>query len=124
MGYESKVYLVDEHHSVQRVDPQQNKRNWSEVIAYVNMCAMGTEFVRLFSTEFTGYFYADDGNTEVLEDKYGDKLTFSYLPPIIEFLENEIKEGNSYRRLPILLNLLKSINPENFEDIKLVHFGY
>ena len=124
MGYESKVYLVDEHHSIRMVDSQKNERHWSEVIACVDMCKMGNEFVRLFNTEFKGYFYADDGNTEVLEDKYGDELKFSYLPPVIEFLENEIKIGNNYRRLPILLNLLKGVNTENFEDIKLVHFGH
>lgn len=116
MGYESRIYVVDCH----------KRTGYAEVIAVMNMCKMGYggTWTDLFKTDFPYEAYHEDGNTKIEEDAYGECVKCSDIVPVIEWLEREIEGGNDYRRLPILLSLLKSFEKDKWAELKVVHYGY
>lgn len=119
MGYESRIYIVDKHPPL-----ASEGKGWGEVIAIFYMCVMGYDFTKLFQKETDCYIYDTDSDTKINEDCYGSPLKEASLLKVKEFLEKEIKRGNDYRRIPILLNTLNAINPERWENVVLLHYGY
>lgn len=114
MGYESRLYIVE----------TRKGSNFAQKIATINMSQMGGNGWRgLFDKPFGHELYADDGNTVLTEDKYGEKLTYAEIDSVIEWLENEGKEMK-YRRITPLLGLLKGFDRSQWSDLKIVHFGY
>jgi hypothetical protein len=114
MSYESKIYIINYH----------EKTDWAELICSVNMSNMGSNngWRELFKNKIPYYFY--DGDSKIETDKYGEPLTYtSNIQNVVDWLEKEIKTNN-YRRLPILLNLLKGFKLENWDDIHIIHYGY
>ena len=121
MGYESKIYIVDRHNSI--ISNQYG--NYCQIIAMVDMCKMHPEFYKLFDKPLNGFFFADDGNTEVVKDMYDADLYYADIDDVISYLTNLIEiDKDQYRRLPILLGTLKGIDKDLFEDIAVVNFGY
>jgi len=118
MGYESKLYIVNKRGSL-----TSETKQWAEVIAVFNMCKFGA-FNEIFKKETDCYFYADDGNTEVIKDKYGSALTEASIEQVIEYLENYRANQPHYRRVDPLLGLLKSFNPSDWQDLVVLHYGY
>lgn len=108
MGYESKIYIV-------------NVCDYAQEIATVDMSKMPLSFHRLFNDEFCGEVW--DGKRYVSEDCYGDRLKCADVQAVIDWLEKEIVTDD-YRRLPVLLGLLKGIRSEQWDDIQVVHYGY
>lgn len=119
MGYESKLYVVDKRGSLKG-----EGKKWGEVIASFNMCKFGA-FNDIFSKETDCYIYADDGNTEITEDKYGDTLTEASIKEVIEYLENYKTTQERYRRVEPLLGLLKGFETSEWGNSLIVlHYGY
>lgn len=115
MGYESRVFIVEEHDTMK----------WSDVIAVVNMCKMGPGFKGIFTQPVTNYFYApNDGNARVKEDAYGEEIKAADIQTVIYFLEKEVKRGEDYRRIKPLLSLLKSFETAKWTNLKVYHYGY
>ena len=115
MGYESRVFIVEEHDTTK----------WSDVIAVVNMCKMGPGFKGIFTQPVSNDFYApNDGNARVKEDAYGEKIKAADVQTVINFLEQEVKRGEDYRRIKPLLSLLKSFEPAKCRNLKVYHYGY
>lgn len=116
MGYESRVYLVEVH--------RRPRYTYAERIAEVRMCKMNDEnWLNLFTKPIDYKLYMDDGNTEFDTDDYGDHLMACPIADVIAYLEEKMKV-DSYRRLPLLYGLLAGINPEKWEHLEVVHFGY
>ena len=127
MGYESKIYIVQEspYHAT-------NELPYGDVIAMFdlrkvgyNIC-YGKTFPSLFDEERTCIFYADDGNTELTEDCYGDEITKADNHEVIRWLKADIKGRgveNAWHRENILLDTLLSLEKNNVE-YSLYHFGY
>jgi len=74
--------------------------------------------------------YADDGDTEITIDKYGEKLKELPLDDVIKALG---KDKERYRRIPPVIEFLRVIKVQKefgvwgYEDdvnIKVLHFGY
>lgn len=122
MGYESKIY-IGEKSSLKDNDGM----TYIQVIAMFNMCKMGN-LIKVFDRKTDCYFYADDGNTKVLEDKYGDALTEAKIEDFIYVLEEAVDSGENYRRIFPLLSTLQTIYEQQkdgrWNNIVLLHYGY
>ena len=118
MGYESKLYVVNKRGSLNGESKQ-----WGEIIAVFNMCKFGA-FNDIFTKETDCFIYADDGNTEITKDKYGDSLKEASIEKVIEYLENYKESQEHYRRVEPLLKLLKGFDLTEWEDLIILHYGY
>lgn len=122
MGYESKIY-IGEKSSIEDNDGM----TYVQVIAMFDMCKMGN-LINVFDRKTDCYFYADDGNTKVLEDKYGDALTEAEIEDFIYVLEEAVDSGENYRRIFPLLSALQTIYEQQkdgkWKNIVLLHYGH
>ena len=129
MGYESKLYIVRK--TSFGIDTLNGGKVWAEVIASFRLakCPPVADFMRKCPNTDC-YIYADDGDTQILEDRYGEPLTESDLESLIEVLEKESEDksfgGVCYRRIMPLLVMLKQFNEDKgrWENLKVLHFGY
>ena len=124
MGYESKLYVVQKRTMV-----NEEGKTYAQVIA---MFDMGKYYslsnVLRNKPETNCYFYADDGNTQITEDRYGKPLTESDIKTVIDILEKDIAKGENYRRILPLLSTLKAFEKQIqeglWDDIVVLHYGY
>lgn len=132
MGYESKLYFCFKYPNG-FVDPD-IKKQFVEKIVEVNMCKIGgvpSCFVKsrtiddktgrdiIQYKETDCFVYADDGDTRILEDCYGDPLYECTIPELYQWLEEQMAEDSEgYRRYDLLLNVIKG-----FCDIKEFTYG-
>ena len=125
MGYESKLYIVNklpEHMAI-----KDNGMQYCELIAMVDLCKYykwsekATNYLRT-----NCYFYAEDGNKQIVEDGYGYPLKEISLDDAIEILDEAFYSGDNYRRLGPALTLLQSLkdNENQWNEIVVLHYGY
>lgn len=119
MGYESKIYIVKKS----RLSPDDDGKRFANVVSMFDACNF-PGLPGVFKLKTDCFIYADDGNTHISKDSYGDELTEAPLSDVIEFLENEIANGNTYRRINPLLQLLKGFDMEQWENLVCLHYGY
>ena len=130
MGYESKVYICN------RI--RNNTYIYNEVIAAVDMCKMGYDsgWAELFSKKLDGDFLGFDHdnprnqdweNTELL-DAYDEPMMYADIDTVKEWVNNQIENGNDYRRLFVLKAVLDSFDKTRWESDRakliVVHYGY
>lgn len=122
MSVESKIYIVAPSN-------QRNKevgKYWAETLAVFNLGYVDElQDVNKRYKQTSYYIYADDGDTEILEDKYGDELTELTLDQLM--YELTIMDGKVAvsRRAATLLSALLTIR-KNYDDgdILCLHYGY
>ena len=119
MGYESIIYVVKKS----SFSPDESGKRFASVIAMFNACKF-YGLPEVFKMKTDCYIYADDGNTSITKDRYGDELTEAPLADVIKFLENELQCGETYRRIKPLLALLKGFDMEQLENLVCLHYGY
>lgn len=124
MGYESKLYIVEKGHI-----KDDDGRVYAQVVAMFDMCKCYFLSDILTKEPKTDcYFYADDGNTKILEDKYGDALTETSVDTVINILEEAIEIGEEYRRIFPLLSMLKTFKEQEsnheWNNLSVLHYGY
>lgn len=118
MGYESKLYVVDKHDWKKFINEK-----WGEVIAMFDLC--GVPRLNFSSYPATDcYIVADDGNTEIKEDRYGDPLKEVPIQDAIEMIERVIEKEEYYRRYKPCLDLLKGFNINDWENLIVLHYGH
>lgn len=120
--YESRIYIIN------RNEYEHNGRKfiYADEIAVFNMCGMRQGFTDIFTEEKDFNIYADDGNTVIDEDKYGERLRMTDIKNLVEWLRKEIKKDD-YRRLKPLYAFLLKLAAEDWGiDGRLVavHYGY
>lgn len=113
MGYESRIYVVNVNEST----------SYGQVIARFDLSNAGFNFSYLFKKQVDFDFYADDGNTKIKTDNYGEKLKSASIQDVIEWLETKGREIH-YRRIEPLIGLLKGFDLSEWEDLRVVHYGY
>lgn len=124
MGYGMRFYVVRKTN--QRWD-ENRPHKFAEIIAMFDYCKDSdmADWIDRNYQPTTCYIYADDGNTEILEDSYGSPLIEIPIKDMVEYLE---KNDDDYRRVNPLLALLKVFNEDNETkwDNKLVilRYGY
>lgn len=124
MGYETRLYVVEKT-SVRDSDLD---KQWAQVIATFDLGKVRKISDRTTEYPPTGcYIYADDGNTQILEDDVGDPLKEIPLNNMITILEGAIREDDYYRRYAPCLALLKGFNQSDWgqdEGPVVLHFGH
>lgn len=120
MGYESKFYIVEK--SDLHID--ENGKKWAMNIASFDMCKIGASSWLSKYPETEYYIYADDGNTEIVEDCYGDSLREIPINDLIDIIENDPKI-KGYRRAEPFLALLKGFDQSKFNNnLVVLHYGH
>lgn len=125
MGYESKLYIVDK--LPEHVAIKDNGMQYCSLIAMVDLCKYYEWSNKAIKYPKTNcYFYAEDGNKQIVEDGYGESLKEIPLNDAIEILEEKFYSGDSYRRLGPALALLQSLkdNENQWNEIVILHYGY
>ena len=124
MGYESKLYVVEKS----SYDYSGDKgMKYCQVIAMFDLCKFYPLSCTISDYPTTDcYFYADDGNTRVLEDKYGDPLREIPIEDVIDVLEEYLSNNNNYRRIFPTLAALKALNEHKnqWKELVVLHYGY
>lgn len=123
MGYESKLYVVEKSNFM--FDDEGSR--YCQVVAMFDLCKfydLADMFGNCPTTDC--YFYADDGNTRVLEDRYGDPLREATIEDVIDVLEIALDNGNEYRRIYPVLAALKALedHKHNWKELAVLHYGY
>lgn len=121
MSYESRIFVVNRNENT-----NSDGTSWiyAEKIADIKMGAMYQGFISLFDKEIDYELYIDSGEEPTSTDMYGRKMKYTNIKTVIDFLEKLIADGEDYRRLFLLLGLLKGINENQWNEIQIVHYGY
>lgn len=117
--YESRIYIYNRIKHEGRLAPW----IYGEEIARFEMCGMRRGFTDIFTEEKDFNIYADDGNTEITEDEYGAPLRVCSVKKLEAWLAEETKKDD-YRRLKPLLAFLQALNPDEWDELIAVHYGY
>lgn len=125
MGYDSKLFIAEKSswHTP-------GEKDYASFIASYDLAVFPSiaSFMRS-RPKADCYIYMDDGNTRILEDRYGDELTQASIPEVIKVLEETKngKEGN-YRRIDPILSMLKTLQKQQEEgcwrELVVLHFGH
>lgn len=124
MGYESKIYIVEKsNHSWS----ENNGMKYAEVLAMFDMSKfyeLSDWFRNKPATKH--YIYADNDDTQIIEDAYGDTLKEASVKEVINRLERIVESGENYRRIFPLLATLKVFETQDnrWGDIAVLHYGY
>lgn len=130
MGYESKVYICSRTTNEVYI--------YNKVIAAVDMCKMGydTGWRDLFNKKLDGDFFGFDyenprnQNWEDAEllDAYSEPMMYADIDSVKEWVNQQIENGDDYRRLFVLKAVLDSFNKTQWESDRykliVVHYGY
>ena len=123
MGYESKLYVVNKTNISEII----GDKTWffCEKIAEFNLCKVPLISSKMRKYKDTnGYIYADDGNTRIFEDLYGDSLKEIPLSDAIKIIFEAASGNNYYRRYNPCLQLLKGFNLDDWSNLVVLHYGY
>ena len=131
MGYET-VLAVGTIHDGFFATKENESKNWFQVMAMVDLCKAGydSELHKLIPKKSevdpaqAVYLYAPmgDGDTEVTEDRYGDKLHPVPLELVLAALRKD-NERENYRRFTWAIGLLESM-VSTTEDLYVILYGY
>lgn len=120
MGYESRLYIVRKTTSF----GYNTNLRWAQKIAVFDLCKVPAVSDRMRAYKATDAFIcADDGNTEIIEDDYGEALKEIPVADAIVILEDAAARDNYWRYRPCIA-LLKAIQEEKQSDIVVLHYGY
>lgn len=120
MGYESKIYVVRKGHML-----GDNTKRYAQKVAEFKLgkvYGVSDPLRRMPKTDC--YIYADDGNTEIIEDCYGDELTECTPANLIKLIENDIALNGDYWRYSLLLATLREVEKLKDNQICCLHYGY
>lgn len=143
MGYESRVYVVEEYkfdygnsiaydwdkpietESGITYEPYRKSDGtpmvYTETVAMFNLCKCKNLF-EAFKEEADGVIYEPDTGKPILEDKYGRRLTSADIADVVKWIEE--KEDVDWWRISTLLGALKSFMENGGSGLKVYHYGY
>ena len=124
MSYCSKLFVVEKTNVFEDC-----QKRYARVIAMFDMGQiLELSDVLRKQKETDCLIYADDGDTEILEDCYGKPLTESTLAEVIDILQNDVKLTHEYRRV---FPVLSAFGTYYFQEQKglwhnlvVLHYGY
>jgi hypothetical protein len=110
------------------------KEHWFHEMVTIDMCKLGYDgelsdlgsrshaLAKANLAKDFHFFYADDGNTQITEDRYGDPM---WPMPIAEVLAaaKAHPDAKTYRRLRWAIALLESM-AEDGEGLSILFYGY
>jgi hypothetical protein len=121
MGYESRVIVVN----VNRHLLKNGMEKWvyAERIADIKMSKMDSDFPKLFTKDIDYKIFKPHTEEETDTDCYGAHIKSADIQTVVGWLEENMKHDD-YRRLAPLYGLLKGFNPEQWECLEVLHYGY
>ena len=127
MGYESRVYIVNEWSNYNYYVDEETEKPLGEIIAKFDLCCVEDGFLDVFKDEAICCLYESNGESEleIVKDCYGEPLTSAGIIDVY----NNIKYGE-YWRTTALKDFLHSIIvnrdilSRDFESLKVYHYGY
>ena len=127
MGYESRVYIVNEWDDKFNFVDKEIGKPLGEVIAKFDLCCVENGFLDVFKDEAKCYLYESNSESalRIVEDNYGKPLTSASIMDVY----NNIEYGK-YWRTTILKDFLHSlivnrdIMSRDFNNLKVYHYGY
>ena len=128
MGYESRVYIVNEWDDIDvRYADEEIGKPLGEIIARFDLCRVEDGFLDVFKDKAKCCLYESNGESEIeiVKDCYGEPLTSAGILDVY----NNIKYGE-YWRTTALKDFLHSIIvnrdilSRDFESLKVYHYGY
>jgi hypothetical protein len=119
MGYETKMYLAE---SQAEIIP--GEKRYAKIVGMIDLCKVGGgEFMSLREKcldsqagESTHYFYADDGDTQITEDCYGDPIVELDPEEVLRALKTD-NTNEPYRRFEVAIGMLEKFT-QYFEGNK------
>lgn len=122
MGYESKLYIVEKSNVKDNVNGKE--LYWGKVIATFDLCKTYAVSDKMCKAKDTDCFiYADDGNTEIETDCYGDTLKEMTIEEAVQILE-EAAAHEDYRRYAPCIALLKGFDKSKWQNVVVLHYGH
>lgn len=121
MSYESRIFVMNRR-VIKATEPKFNDYIYAENITTFNMCSMENSFKNLFKKPID-FSITGENDEDLTVDKYGEKVTAAEITPVIEWLKEEVRTEN-YRRLKPFLAYLEALNPAEWDELLLVHYGY
>ena len=112
-------YLPDE---VTRIDnpTERFKLTYAKVVCMVDLCKVDP----FEAEEATHYFYADDGNTPIVTDRYGDRIEQLTIESMLLQLRDRAKD-NQYWRYHLAIDLLEYIQQHyQHSDLLILLYGH
>ena len=138
MGYETKLFIVEKGNRffTNRKTGKKEKfigeiingkeMFYADLIASFDLCKCYpvSDAMRRYP-DTDSYIYMDDGNTKLIEDRYGEPLKEIPLADAVEILE-EAASVEDYRRFTPCLALLEALynNKDKWGEIVVLHYGY
>lgn len=127
MGYESRVYIVNEWDDKYNVVDPDIGKPLGEIIAKFDLSCAENGFRDVFKDEAKCYLYESNGEKELIiaEDHYDKPLTSASIMDVY----NNIEYGEYWRTTALkdyLHSLIvnRDILTRDFESLKVYHYGY
>ena len=122
MGYESRLYVVNKSTIHNKINGKE--MIFAEIVAVFNLSKVYEVSTKMTKYPATNvYIYADDGDTEIIEDRYGKPLTEIPIFDAIKILD-DVSKTDRYRRYKPCLFLLKSFDLSEWQNLVVLHYGY
>lgn len=121
MGYESRLYVVKKSHFIKGFDNRD--KTYAEVIAMFDLSkvyAVSDRMRRYKDTD--AYIYASDGNTEIIEDFYGEPLKEIPIKDAVKIIK-EASNTDDYWRYEPCIALLEALANKS-DELVVLHYGY
>ena len=121
MGYLSRLYVVEKFEDAGKVDYYSDNRCFAELHAMFELgkSPLFRDKIRNYP-DTDCYIYADDGNTRLIEDAYGEKLKEIPIQDAINILK-ECIELDSWRTYKVCLQVLEAFSDTGFV---VLHYGH
>lgn len=127
MGYESRVYIVNEWDDEFSFIDKEIGKPLGEIIARFDLSCVENGFLDVFKDEAECYLHESNNESEltIVKDNYGRPLTSASIMDVY----NNIEYGE-YCRTTTLKDFLHSIivnrdiMSRDFENLKVYHYGY
>jgi hypothetical protein len=114
------------------VIPTGRTETWFRDMAHIDLCCIGTGSLSNLVTatqkgskcpKHTLYFFSDDGNTQITEDKYGAPFKAVPVKEVLKALQDQQKAEGPYRRYNWAIALLKSMVKDP-DGLEVLFFGH
>ena len=122
MGYESRLIVAFKTKDADVTCADDHPMFYAQRIATFDLGKMGEEFKSVLCAETAYYVYADDGNTRLIEDEYGDALR--EVDPVKLWNFSEGLPFDDYRRRLVHPAALYSMWLTWSKDLLILHYGY
>ncbi|MBO7733886.1 MAG: hypothetical protein J6S67_15085 [Methanobrevibacter sp.] len=120
--YESKIFVVMKS-DTKGWDENVKDYFMCEEIATFKLCGIDSDILAKIKSFPDSDCYIWDGENPTVTDKYGDRLKEIPLGEAVKIF-GYASAVHDYRRYEPCASLLRGFNPQEWENLVVLHFGY